>query len=77
MIFSEFNFNWPISEEKIRNSIAQMVGHFSYQLCRILQKKQALRTIGPEADKKLAKECHSVVEFSLIKGDFLWAIMKK
>ena len=26
--------------------------------------------IGPEAAKKLAKECHSVVEFSLIKGDF-------
>ena len=26
--------------------------------------------IGPEAAKKLAKECHSVVEFSLITGDF-------
>ena len=32
--------------------------------------KAMVDQIGPEAAKKRAKECHSVVEFSLIKGDF-------
>ena len=34
------------------------------------QFKAMVVRIGPEAAKKLAKDCHSVVEFSLIKGDF-------